>query len=330
MTKTESIIRKLKRRILSGEFHPGEKLPSMRDLSTAYGVSTMVLRKAVEQLEKEGLVESSTRSGMFIPENLRQHELCGVISSVQMGTMDNYFEAMLQAASDHNCVPMIVPPILSSIESMLEKDPRRVFVSVSSKTLSLDTVREIAKGREVVYCGAYEWVEGVPETGVLADWVTITEKTLKAFLKAGHKRILFISYNKVLPEFKRRQFQEAGKRVGLEFDTPEFQWVSISDVEKNPDRLAEIFRESAAPTAAFARGDSLLYNLKKRLEHDLPEYADMDFIGAYNSFWSNYPEEGFASWEWDWNELWERCFQRKKRGVEYYMPTLVKWSPKKR
>ena len=99
MTKTEFVMKKLKKRILSGEFRSGQKLPSMRDLGNAYGVSTMVLRKVVEQLEKEGLVESSNRSGLFIPENLKQHELCGVINSILMGTMENYFEALEKRSS---------------------------------------------------------------------------------------------------------------------------------------------------------------------------------------------------------------------------------------
>ena len=53
MTKTELVMKKLRKRILSGEFRSGQKLPSMRDLGNAYGVSTMVLRKVVEQLEQE-------------------------------------------------------------------------------------------------------------------------------------------------------------------------------------------------------------------------------------------------------------------------------------
>ena len=51
MTKTEQVMKNLRKRILSGEFRSGQKLPSMRDLGNAYGVSTMVLRKVVEQLE---------------------------------------------------------------------------------------------------------------------------------------------------------------------------------------------------------------------------------------------------------------------------------------
>lgn len=114
-------MKKLKQRILSGEFKSGQKLPSMRTLGNAYGVSTMVLRNVVAQLKNEGLLESSNRSGLFIPENLKQHELCGVINSIKIGTMENYFEALLQCASGHNCVPMIALPSWTSIESMLEK-----------------------------------------------------------------------------------------------------------------------------------------------------------------------------------------------------------------
>lgn len=323
-------MKKLKQRILSGEFKSGQKLPSMRTLGNAYGVSTMVLRKVVEQLEEEGLIESSSRSGLFIPENLKQYELCGVINSIQIGTMENYFEALLQCASGHNCVPMLVLPTRTSIESMLEKDPCRVYISTSAEQFPYEELQRISAGKNIIFCNQYEWLEGEPESAVLADWDMITELTLKAFLEAGHKRILFISYNQKLPEFKRRQFCRAAERLGLKFESPEFQWCSLQDFENDLPRIKKIFRDNPAPTAAFARGDSLLYRLKERLDVFFPEHADMDFIGTYNSYWSNNAGQEFASWEWDWDEFWEKVFKHKGKGVEYYLPTLVKWNPKKR
>ena len=330
MTKTEFVMKKLKKRILSGEFRSGQKLPSMRDLGNAYGVSTMVLRKVVEQLEKEGLVESSNRSGLFIPENLKQHELCGVINSILMGTMENYFEALLQCASKYNSVPMIVPPIDTSMESMLEKDPRRVYICTSAEALPYEKLQHITAGKNIIFCNQYEWQAGKPESAVLADWDAITELTLKAFLDAGHERILFVSYNQELPEFKQRQFRKAAKKLGLELGSPEFQWCSLEDFENNHSKIRTIFRENPAPTAAFSRGDSLLYLLKEQLHIHFPMYADMDFIGTYNSFWSNHTGQEFASWEWDWDMFWEMVFNHKDKGVEYYLPNLVKWNPKKR
>lgn len=330
MTKTELVMKKLRKRILSGEFRSGQKLPSMRDLGNAYGVSTMVLRKVVEQLEQEGLVESTSRSGLFIPENLQLHELCGIINSIQVGTMENYFEALLQSASKYNCVPMVVPPIRTSVESMLEKDPCRLYINISASYISSEELQRLTAGKNVIFCNQYEWIDSEAENAVLADWVTITEQTLKAFLDAGHKRILFVSYNDELPEFKRRQFKEAAKRVGLKFGSPEFQWCSRHDFENNLPRIRRIFRDNPAPTAAFARGDSLLYKLKEKLDLFFPEHADMDFIGTYNSFWSNHTGKVFASWEWDWEIFWDKAFQHKEKSVEYYLPTLVKWNPKKR
>ena len=330
MTKTEYATEKLKKRILSGEFRPGQKIPSMRDLAEEYGVSTMVLRKVAEKLEEEGLLESTTRSGLFIPRNLKQHELCGLITSVQMGTMENYFEAFLERASAHNSITMVSPCILSSIESMLEKGLRRLFVSLDSCLFPFERLRELTRGFNTVFCNQFEWLDQEPESAVLADWVYMTEQTLRTFLAAGHERILFISYKEPLPEFKRRQFQEAAKRVGLEFESPEFQWCSRFDFENRPDRLKKLFRENPAPTAAFARGDSLLYHFRERLDAYFPESAGIDMIGTYNSFWSNYPGKAFASWEWNWNEFWDMVFEHKGTGVEYYRPTLVKRNPKRK
>lgn len=53
----------LRRRIASGEFAPGDKIPTIPELSTAYGVSEAPIRHALRLLAGEGLTESRARAG---------------------------------------------------------------------------------------------------------------------------------------------------------------------------------------------------------------------------------------------------------------------------
>ncbi|MGW5409040.1 GntR family transcriptional regulator [Streptomyces spiralis] len=53
----------LRRRISSGEWGPGEQIPTIPDLCTAYGVSEAPIRNALRLLASEGLTESRARAG---------------------------------------------------------------------------------------------------------------------------------------------------------------------------------------------------------------------------------------------------------------------------
>ncbi len=55
------VARILLERVLDGELHPGQQLPSERDLSEQFGVSRTVVREAVRSLAGKGIIEA--RSG---------------------------------------------------------------------------------------------------------------------------------------------------------------------------------------------------------------------------------------------------------------------------
>src|SRR5258708_4018408 len=56
------------RRIRSGEFPPGVQLPSYAEIGQQHGVSDIVVRKAVELLQSQGLVRSVRRRGIFVAD----------------------------------------------------------------------------------------------------------------------------------------------------------------------------------------------------------------------------------------------------------------------
>ncbi|WP_165398687.1 GntR family transcriptional regulator [Streptomyces albidoflavus] len=59
----------LRKDISSGRYPPGMKLPRQQDIAAEYGVSDITVRKAVEVLRKEGLVESRGRGGHVVREH---------------------------------------------------------------------------------------------------------------------------------------------------------------------------------------------------------------------------------------------------------------------
>jgi GntR family transcriptional regulator len=58
-------------RINRGELKRGEKLAAETDLAECYGVSVTTIRRAMEELRKQGLIESVWGRGTFVIERKR-------------------------------------------------------------------------------------------------------------------------------------------------------------------------------------------------------------------------------------------------------------------
>jgi GntR family transcriptional regulator len=65
-TKTQQLIDDITRRIQSGEWSPGTRLPSRTALAEEYGVSTQTVRIAAERLKAAGVIESVERGGYYV------------------------------------------------------------------------------------------------------------------------------------------------------------------------------------------------------------------------------------------------------------------------
>lgn len=62
----------LARAITSGEFRPGAQLPPERRLAEEHGVSRVTVRRAIEQLARDGLVEQKRGSGTYVSRRVSQ------------------------------------------------------------------------------------------------------------------------------------------------------------------------------------------------------------------------------------------------------------------
>lgn len=63
------IMEKLKLDIVTGNYLPGDKLPSVRDLAGEAAVNPNTMQRAFSELEREGLVYTQRTNGRFITED---------------------------------------------------------------------------------------------------------------------------------------------------------------------------------------------------------------------------------------------------------------------
>lgn len=65
-----AVIHQIEQLILRGVLHPGERLPSERELATKFEVSRPTLRDALSDMEKRGLIVTRSGAGVFVAQVL--------------------------------------------------------------------------------------------------------------------------------------------------------------------------------------------------------------------------------------------------------------------
>lgn len=63
------LLEQIRLRIISGEYSPGSKLPSVRDLAAEASVNPNTMQKALSELEQSRLIYSQRTSGRYVTED---------------------------------------------------------------------------------------------------------------------------------------------------------------------------------------------------------------------------------------------------------------------
>lgn len=70
------LLEQIQLRIVSGQYRPGEKLPAVRELAQEASVNPNTMQKALQELERTGLIYTQRTSGRFVTEEvslIREH-----------------------------------------------------------------------------------------------------------------------------------------------------------------------------------------------------------------------------------------------------------------
>lgn len=88
------LMEQIKRRIISGVYAPGEKMPSVRDLAAEASVNPNTMQKAFAQLEQEGLLYTQRTSGRYVTED--EGRILQMKEDLAKELTESYFIAMEQ------------------------------------------------------------------------------------------------------------------------------------------------------------------------------------------------------------------------------------------
>ena len=86
------LIGQMEQDIASGTLPPGERLPSVRDLAADLGVNPNTVQRALQELERAGLIYTQRTSGRFVTEDTAAIARCR--ESLAEGLIRDFLAAM--------------------------------------------------------------------------------------------------------------------------------------------------------------------------------------------------------------------------------------------
>jgi DNA-binding LacI/PurR family transcriptional regulator len=101
MNRTEEVRQKIISEILDGKYSPGDKLPTERDMAVITKTSRITVRRAYEQLEKNGVIDRQPKLGTRVADsfkgNCREIETVGLITTLRDQFSRDFIEAVHEA-----------------------------------------------------------------------------------------------------------------------------------------------------------------------------------------------------------------------------------------
>ena len=259
----------IKQRIKQGFYKPGEQLPSLRTLSSELNLSLPSVQRAVQQLEREAIVESRHGIGIRILESAH----CGSTPFL-FGFVQPYFSRFslalqhyLEQALDSRSNLCIVKSTHNSpqrerqeIERLIASDVNGLLIWPIDGDTNGEFLRAVTQRLPVVFVD--RTLDDVPALSVVLDYAEGARHIARGLEKAGHHRILMICDPADISSFNQLK---AGMRAEVEvlgapnqLEILDYPVVRLIETAYNGDyQLTDACYEMLAPWLVSGRYDTL-------------------------------------------------------------------------
>lgn len=148
MLKYEAIASDLRKQITDGIFTPGQQLALEKEMCTQYGVSRITIKRAVDELVKEGLVVKRRGSGTFVKsledEDVKEISMANQFSGFtatfqghEIGTKVLRFDIVHPAEDVASKLQMSVDDFIYNIVRVRSLDDKPIVVEYTQMPIQL-------------------------------------------------------------------------------------------------------------------------------------------------------------------------------------------------
>ncbi|OGV47649.1 MAG: hypothetical protein A2017_21815 [Lentisphaerae bacterium GWF2_44_16] len=340
MAKHREIYNDIYRKISSGAYKPGDKIPTGNELCKKYGVSRITALRAMNDLEAKGLLKKTAGRGTFISGDIKR--TMPAFHLFISGYRDLFYQQMGRAYSrvlmENSALGAIIQVqynleyLEKAVSQTLEAGTQGIALMHSGKAEDLKKFTEIANGaKDVPVIIVQRYLEGFSGYQLLVDEKEGGYIATKHLISLGHKKLAYIGWfpeNTYSATLRFQGFKDACKEAGI----PEKNQVILSkDDLYTITKVKEVFKASGSPTAAVASYEDeaiMAYELISSFDIKIPE--DLAFVTIYGSIYSNATEVPFTSVDWPGKEIGEKLaetFLALNKGTGKIKDKIIWLSP---
>ena len=110
----EQIVKQVKGQIIDGSLSPGSGLPSIRNLARDLQISVITTKRAYDELEKAGFIDTVGGKGTYVAEQNRE-----LLREMRMKIVE---EKLSEAASEARLIGLTMDELLQMVQLLYEED----------------------------------------------------------------------------------------------------------------------------------------------------------------------------------------------------------------
>jgi GntR family transcriptional regulator of arabinose operon len=287
----QRVIQDICAHIESGQWRPGDKLPSEHALCERYGVSQITVRRALRELAQAGRVYSHHGLGWFV--SVERAAQAAEVTLLLFDLDEGYapvVHALAQALYPHGVVlrlALVEGPGEDEAEAVAEAIARGAGALVLDVTGEerrlIQRYHRLLRNVEIPVLFLRHEVNGLDVPAAILDEASCMEQLTRHILALGHQRVAYAGNDPALVEGQRQYWGFATTLWDHGLELP-LDWVFTGDLaaEREAARFRRTFQGAERPTAlvcASALQAAEAMHLLRELELHCPEDVAIVALG---------------------------------------------------
>ncbi len=292
--------------VRQGTFRPGERLPSVRQLSRQRKISITTVLQAYMRLEDQGLIESRPQSGYYVrsrlPHQLPEPEMSAPIQDPTLVSMQELVMMVLKDSTNPDLIQL--GAAIPNTELMIPTKLNRIMASLSRQVGDQYNYYDMPPGNEALRIQIAQHAVGIGCNLTQADVVT-TSGCLEAFtlsLRAVCKPGDTVAIESPM-YFGVLQILESLSLRALEIPTHPRDGISLSAlrfaIDHNPIQACLVLSNFNNPLGSCIPDENKQELVQLLAQHDIPLIegdvcGELYFSGVRPSVCKTYDRKGLV------------------------------------
>ena len=278
--RTDELAGALRTAIEQGVYVAGQPIPSERDLSSSRGVSRTTVRRAIQMLVEEGVLQRVPGSGTYvrhsgppIAEAPQEHATLGLIVPSLANPYFGELATAIERESTRTGYQLLIGQSNLTGRSEAPYLARYAENAAVKGVITIATGNEIpeASYRQVAQAGkpflfVVRGAETVGADSISTDHVGGARALVEHLIGLGHRRIAYIGDARVRGPRHYQGYREALREAGISLDPQLDVKIDADDIEQIGEQGVRMLLERKTPfTAIFAQIDLMAIGVLRAL-----------------------------------------------------------------